>query len=274
MEGDDGKVDKRMIWLLGGAALMLAGIIAASLFYGAGRSHSREDTEQTRQEASTERKENKTHDGMGSDMDERQSKEELIDLYGPGDLYYLDPEADQTFQERLTRFLRDREIEAKTAKVLEDHVDDRTDERTPALFYLQLDDDAGTVVEVSFEKTSGRYTFALCEGKASIHGRITPGEGKTEHVIPESSEDEEVPEIPVIVSDPEEELKDRVDVDQLEEELTAFLYSIDEGRREFYVSSFGLTEKGWKAVLDFTTVRHDGRNVEVVYDGSYHFRLA
>ena len=33
------------------------------------------------------------------------------------------------------------------------------------------------------------------------------------------------------------------------------------------------TEEGYEAVLDFETVRHDGRNVEVKYDGSYHIRL-
>ena len=29
----------------------------------------------------------------------------------------------------------------------------------------------------------------------------------------------------------------------------------------------------YEAVLDFETVRHDGRNVEVKYDGTWHFRL-
>ena len=59
----------------------------------------------------------------------------------------------------------------------------------------------------------------------------------------------------------------------LEAALEQFLTSIDEGRRNFIVSSVGVTEKGYEAVLAFETVRHDGRNVEVVYDGSYHFRL-
>ena len=31
--------------------------------------------------------------------------------------------------------------------------------------------------------------------------------------------------------------------------------------------------KGYEAVLAFETVRHDGRNVEVKYDGTYHFQL-
>ena len=39
------------------------------------------------------------------------------------------------------------------------------------------------------------------------------------------------------------------------------------------VSSFRTTETGYEAVLDFETVRHDGRNVEVKYDGTWHFRL-
>ena len=62
-------------------------------------------------------------------------------------------------------------------------------------------------------------------------------------------------------------------MEDLEAALEQFLTSIDEGRRNFIVSSVGVTEKGYEAVLAFETVRHDGRNVEVVYDGSYHFRL-
>ena len=60
---------------------------------------------------------------------------------------------------------------------------------------------------------------------------------------------------------------------KLKKELGEFLRSEDEGRRNLYVGSVTVTEKGYEAVLCFETVRQDGRNVEVSYDGKYHFRF-
>ena len=93
--------------------------------------------------------------------DQLESRKKSIAVYGAGHLYYLMPAALPAFQQRLTAFLETEEIEAATARVLEDHVDDRSDAESPAVFYLELDDEAGTIVEVSFEKTSGRYGFAI-----------------------------------------------------------------------------------------------------------------
>ena len=165
-------------------------------------------------------------------------------------------------------------IEAGSARVLDDHVDDRSDEKESALFYLRLDDEGGTIVEVSFDKTSGRYAFAVSEGAFPVSDDGgDKEEGRTEHEIPESSEDEDVKKVPVAITDLDGDLGRAADMEDLKAALTEYLRSIDEGRRNFIVSSVGTTDKGYETILAFETVRHDGRNIEVRYDGTYHFRL-
>ena len=154
------------------------------------------------------------------------------------------------------------------------HVDDRSDEKAPALFYLRLDDTDGTIVKVSFKKTSGHYTFALRDSSdtTSPDGQDR-GEGQAEYEIPESTKDDETQSTPVSIKDLDGDLGRAADMKELKTALEEFLKSVDEGRRSFIVSSVGTTVEGYEVVLDFETVRHDGRNVEVKYDGTYHFRL-
>ena len=212
-------------------------------------------------EVTTERKEEPDDEGTdGAGGHEREMEKQVIEVYGLGYLYYLDPDADHEFKERLTSFIAARKIDAGSALVMEEHVDDRVDEKEPALFFLKLDDRDGTIVKVSFEKTSGRYAFAVSDGKDIVtSGREDKGEGRTEFEIPESKKEERTVKNPVSITDLDGDLGRAADMEDLEAALEQFLTSIDEGRRE--------------AVLAFETVRHDGRNVEVVYDGSYHFRL-
>ena len=75
-----------------------------------------------------------------------------IEVYGIGHLYYLDPEGGQTFERRLTRFIRDQKIDAGSAEVLDYHIDDRKQESEPAQFFLRLDDSRHTIVRVSFKR--------------------------------------------------------------------------------------------------------------------------
>lgn len=262
---------KRNIVLLAGAAVVLTGIIAASTISIRVRHRDGKGS----QELTTARKEETGEDGETADKSLPEEKKEVVDVHGIGYLYYLDPEAEQTFKEELTEFLEAAGIEASSARVLEDHEDDRSDEKEPALFYLKLDDENETIVQAAFEKTSGRYGFAVSgSGVWSGAGdEEDQQEGRTEHAIPESSEDEEVPEVPVTITDTDHFLTGTVDEKLLGTALAEYLRSIDEGRRDLYVSSFRVTEKGYEAVLDFETVRHDGRNIEVRYDGTYHFRL-
>ena len=251
--------------------MILAGIIAASFYL---RKSGPSDRSRS-QEPATDRKEEKSHDERRTtESKETDEGKEVMDVYGLGYLYFLDPDDEQTFKERLTVFVDTAKIEAGSARVLEDHVDDWSDEKEPALFYLKLDDERGMIVQVSFDKTSGRYAFAVNEGAFPVSDDGgDKGEGRTEYEIPESSEDEIVDESQVSITDLDGDLGRAANMEELEVALTEYLRSIDEGRRNFTVSSVGVTEKGYEAVLDFSSVRHDGRNVEAKYDGTYHFRL-
>lgn len=264
-------VTRKKIILFAGAAVVLTGIIAASLVLMKGR-HSEVKGSQ---EVTTERKEEADDEGAGrTGEQEREMETKVIEVYGLGYLYYLDPDADQEFKERVTSFMADEKIEAESTFVLEEHVDDRADRKEPALFYLKLDDEDGTIIKVSFEKTSGQYSLSVCDRKDNISSNgEEKGQGRTEHEIPESRKDEETGRNPVSITDPDGNLECAADMEDLNAALEEFLKSIEEGRRNFIVSSVGDTEKGYEAVLDFETVRLDGRNVEVRYDGEYHFRL-
>ena len=61
----------------------------------------------------------------------------------------------------------------------------------------------------------------------------------------------------------------------LSQELLKFLEKEGEERRNFYVVSVESTgEKNYKAVLDFSTKRSDGKNITVTFeDGTYTFSL-
>ena len=249
--------------------MVLAGTLAASFILTGGRHHEEKRT----QPGITQREEETGHEDNRNAEERKQDKDNgVLAVYGIGHLYYLAPEDEQTFKEKLTAFVKKTGRKASSAVVLEDHEDDRDREDEPAEFYLLLDDKDSTVIRVSFDKPTGHYIFAMTGIEAdSVRVRGTDKDEADE--IPESSEDEETKERPVSITDTEKELTGAADMERLKEELTAFLYSIDEGRRNFYVSSFKKTEEGYEAVLDFETVRHDGRNVEVKFDGAWHFRL-
>ena len=135
--------------------MVLTGIIAASLILTKGRhSEMKGSTEVT-----TERKEEPKDEGTSRDRGhEKEMEKKVIEVHGLGYLYYLDPDSDQDFKERLTAFIVARQFEADAAIVMEEYVDDRSDEKVPALFYLRLDDTGGTIVEVRYD---GAYHFIL-----------------------------------------------------------------------------------------------------------------
>ncbi|MBQ6393059.1 MAG: hypothetical protein IJH60_06075, partial [Eubacterium sp.] len=144
-------------------------------------------------------------------------------------------------------------------------------ESEPAQFFLKLDDSRHTIVRVSFKKTKGTYRFDLYD-RPVPEGMDDISE-EEEYEIPESTEDVPVPEIRLSITDPEGKLKEAADMKELKKELEEFLRSEEESRRNFYVRSVTVTGNEYEAVLYFETVRQDGRNVEVRYDGKYHFRF-
>ncbi len=194
-----------------------------------------------------------------------------IEVYGIGHLYYLDPEGGQTFERRLTRFIMDRKMDAGSAEVMDYHIDDRNQESEPAKFFLRLDDKPHTIIRVSFKKTKGTYRFDLYDG--SVPDGMEDSSEEEELEIPESTGDVAVPESHLSITDPEGILGKAADMKELKINLQIFLRSEGEGRRNLYVRSVTVDKEGYKALLCFETVRQDGRNVEVSYDGEYHFHF-
>ena len=264
---------KNKYMFLFGAAVILFGLTAALVF------SIRDQPDPGRKPETTKQKEKEeSHESTNEirrDSTEEVRDEERIDVHGIGHLYYLDPEGDHTFERRLTHFVTDEGIQAGTAEVMDYCIDNREKEKELAQFFLVLDDRQTTIVRVCFEKTTGTYWLNLYDG--ALPGVDEEAEryrsAEPEDEIPESTEGEEVPKSRLNITDPEGELKAAAKMKELKKYLRKFLRSEQEGRRNFYVDSVTVTKDGYQALLCFETVRQDGRNVEVTYDGDYHFRL-
>ena len=266
------KKRKKKRRLFAGAVATLILLTAALVFFIRTQPDPGRKPETTAQEKE-ENYENSSETQRNSTEETRD--EECIEVHGTGHLYYLDPEGDHTFERRLTHFVTDEGIQAGTAEVMDYCIDNREKEKELAQFFLVLDDRQTTIVRVCFEKTTGTYWLNLYDG--ALPGVDEEAERyrstEPEDEIPESTEGEEVPKSRLNITDPEGELKAAAKMKELKKYLRKFLRSEQEGRRNFYVDSVTVTEDGYQALLCFETVRQDGRNVEVTYDGDYHFRL-
>ena len=259
---------------LAGAVVILLGLIVALAFFIRAQPDPERKPETTTQQKKREESDESSSE-VQRDSNEKVTDEEHIEVYGIGHLYYLDPEGDYTFKRRLSHFVTDKGIKAEAAEVMDYCIDNREKETELAQFFLVLDDSQTSIIRVSFEKTSGTYWLNLYDGslpevngEAERYRRVEP-----EEEIPESTEDEEVPKSRLTITDPEGELKDLARMKELKKELRRFLRSEKEGRRNFYLEFVTVTENGYQALLCFETVRQDGRNVEVTFDGEYHFRF-
>ncbi len=267
----------RKIVLFAGAAMTLISLIGASLFYFVICTKNNTDnkgqkkTELIRQEGSTNEKDERS----GTSGKQKNEEENFIKVHDIGYLYYLAPEADQEFQEKLYSYLTEHGIKAESADVLDYYIDARNKEEEPAQFFLKVEDQYHFIVKVSFEKRSGKYSYSLIKEADPFMGKLREltEVTNTEYEIPESYEDEKVIDTKVVIHDPEKILSKFADMEELQRQVKSFFLSENEGRRNLYLYSVTTTENGYKAVLNFETVRNDGRNVEVVYDGAYHFRF-
>ena len=266
------KKRKKKRLLFAGTVVTLVLLTAALVFFIRDQPDPGRKPETTTQEKE-ENDENSSE--VQRDSTEEALDEECIEVHGIGHLYYLDPEGDHTFERRLTHFVTDEGIKAASAEVMDYCIDNREKEKELAQFFLVLDDRQATIVRVCFEKTTGIYRFNLYDGSLPDVDEEAEGHraGEPEEEIPESTEDTEVPKSRLTITDPEGELKAIARMKELKKHLRRFLRSEGEGRRNFYVDSVTVTENGYQALLCFETVRQDGRNVEVTYDGEYHFRL-
>ena len=194
-----------------------------------------------------------------------------------GNIYYLLPEEEAGFKEQVRDFLKENGMAADTVIALGKVEDDKASPKGTAQFYLQLDDADRSVLQVRYEKETGKFSIApyeeTIENIEDYGGMKQPDGTSTEAAQEYSAQGTEpidfgCPQI----TDPDGELSSMGDMETLQNNLLIFLNENLEERRLFYVSSFEKTRTGYEAVLDFETSRIDGKNVEVDYsDGKYEF---
>ena len=194
-----------------------------------------------------------------------------------GNIYYLLPEEEAGFKEQVRDFLKENGMVAGTVTALGKVEDDKASPKGTAQFYLQLDDADRSVLQVRYEKETGKFSIVpyeeTIENIEDYGGMKQPDREATEAAPEYSAQGTEPIDFgrPQI-TDPDGELSSMGDMETLQNNLLIFLNENLEERRLFYVSSFEKTRTGYEAVLEFETSRIDGKNVEVDYsDGKYEF---
>ena len=194
-----------------------------------------------------------------------------------GNIYYLLPEEEAGFKEQVRDFLKENGMAADTVTALGKVEDDKASPKGTAQFYLQLDDADRSVLQVRYEKETGKFSIAPYEETIEDiedYGGMKQPDGEATEAAPEYSAQGTEPinfGLPQI-TDPDGKLFSIGDMETLQNSLLIFLNENLEERRLFYVSSFEKTETGYDVILEFETSRIDGQSIEVRYsDGRYEF---
>ena len=194
-----------------------------------------------------------------------------------GNIYYLLPEEEAGFKEQVRDFLKENGMAADTVTALGKVEDDKVSSKGTAQFYLQLDDEKKSILQVIYDKEKDNYSIQTFDGEIENiedYGGTKQPNGVATEAAPEYSAQGTEPidfGLPQI-TDPDGELSSIGDMETLQNNLLIFLNENLEERRLFYVSSFEKTETGYDVVLEFETSRIDGQTIEVRYsDGTYEF---
>ena len=194
-----------------------------------------------------------------------------------GNIYYLLPEEEAGFKEQVRDFLKENGMAADTVIALGKVEDDKASPKGTAQFYLQLDDADRSVLQVRYEKETGKFSIVpyeeTIENIEDYGGMKQPDREATEAAPEYSAQGTELIDFGLPqITDPDGELSRMGDMETLRNNLFIFLNENLEERRLFYVSSFEKTETGYDVVLEFETSRIDGQSIEVKYsDGRYEF---
>ena len=156
--------------------------------------------------------------------------------------------------------------------------DDVSSNTGTATFYLQLDDEDNSVVLISYDKK--KEIFSFVPYKKQIENIEDYGGMPQEKNTMQDDEEEynEIGTEPIHLGEPQitdqdNSLEAVANKNELSQELLKFLEKEGEERRNFYVTSVENTGgKNFKAVLDFSTKRSDGKNISITFEnGIYTF---
>lgn len=196
-----------------------------------------------------------------------------------GKIYYL-PLDTTAFKNQVATFMGNNHLTATTVLALGKVEDNKEDADGTAIFYLQLDDVAGTILQVAYDKKAKTFTLSVSDpipdiekygGVATTEANQNVSEAEPEY----SSEGTEIINFGnANITDVDQALSSVADMATLQHDLGIFLNENGEERRNLFVSSVEKTETGYKTILEFETARIDRKKIEVIYEGGkYHFSL-
>lgn len=195
-------------------------------------------------------------------------------------IYYINSDNEADFENQAAEYVEKNYKDVHRVNALAKFDDDVSSNKGTATFYLQLDDEDHSIVLVSYDKK--KKTFSFSPYKKQIKNiEIYGGMSQEKNTMQDDEEEyNEIGTEPINLGEPnivdqDDSLGAVADEKELSQELLKFLEKEGEERRNFYVVSVESTgEKDYKAVLDFSTKRSDGKNITVTFeDGTYTFSL-
>lgn len=196
-----------------------------------------------------------------------------------GKIYYL-PLDTTAFKNQVATFMGNNHLTATTVLALGKVEDNKEDADGTAIFYLQLDDVAGTILQAAYDKKTKTFTLSVSDPIPDVEkyggAATTEANQNVSGTEPEySSEGTEIINFGnANITDVDQALSSVADMATLQHDLGIFLNENGEERRNLFVSSVEKMETGYKTILEFETARIDRKKIEVIYEGGkYHFSL-
>lgn len=211
---------------------------------------------------------------------EQEEQEEKIHFANLEYIYYVNEENRADFEKQAANFVRKNYKNVQWINTLTKFNDDISKDSGIAEFYLQLDDADHSLVLVTYDKENKVFSFTEYKEKMK-HIEDYGGISQDKKVIQDDEEEySEIGTEPINfgkpnITDQDYSLESVADEDELAEQLLTFLIAEGEERRNFYVTSVESTGPNhYKAVLEFSTKRIDGKNITIIYqNGIYTFSL-
>ena len=193
-------------------------------------------------------------------------------------IYYINSENETDFEEQAAEYVEKNYKNVQWINALAKFDDDVSSNTGTATFYLQLDDDDNSIILISYDKRKEIFSFARYK-KQIENIEDYGGMPQEKNTMQDDEEDyNEIGTEPINLGNPQitdqdNSLEAVANKNELSQELLKFLEKEGEERRNFYVTSVENTGgKNFKAVLDFSTKRSDGKNISITFEnGIYTF---
>ena len=240
---------KKIVIFLLAVFLVFALLVSALCFFAPQKNqNSRENTTE----------EQKTEDAAEQTEKEKREQYHFTNLEY---IYYINSENETDFEEQAAEYVEKNYKNVQWINALAKFDDDVSSNTGTATFYLQLDDEDHSIVLVSYDKKKKIFSFSPYK-KQIKNIEIYGGMSQEKNTMQDDEEEYN-----------DDSLGAVADEKELSQELLKFLEKEGEERRNFYAVSVESTgEKDYKAVLDFSTKRSDGKNISITFEnGIYTF---